>query len=162
MVIRDALPAELAEVGEIRVAAYRADNFLAADSDYESTLRALGAGGAGHVLVAAGADGDLAGTVMMQGWPDAGPLVRSPDEAEIRALAVLPRARGLGVGRALLRAVIERAIREQVRHLVLFTQPAMRAAHHLYEEAGFVRLPERDWSPGPDVSLLAYGLRLPA
>jgi len=161
MLIRDALPAELAEVGEIRVVAYRADGFLSADSQYEPTLRALGADGAGHVLVAADADGNLAGTVMLQGWPHAGRVVTGPDEAEIRALAVLPLARRLGVGRALLGAVIERARREQVRHLVLVTQPNMKAAHRLYGEAGFVRLPERDWAPEPGgVSLLAYGLLL--
>ena len=36
----------------------------------------------------------------------------------------------------------------------------MRTAHRLYERAGFVRLPERDWSPVPGVNLLVYGLRL--
>jgi hypothetical protein len=38
----------------------------------------------------------------------------------------------------------------------------MRAAHHLYEEAGFTRLPDRDWSPGEGKLLLAYGLILDA
>jgi hypothetical protein len=36
----------------------------------------------------------------------------------------------------------------------------MKAAHRLYDEAGFARLPERDWSPEPGVKLLAYGLVL--
>ena len=56
--------------------------------------------------------------------------------------------------------MIERAAREGIRHLVLLTQTDMKAAHHLYEEAGFSRLPERDWSPEPGVTLLAYGLVL--
>jgi hypothetical protein len=30
------------------------------------------------------------------------------------------------------------------------------------ELAGFRRLPDRDWSPRPGVTLLAYGLPLPA
>lgn len=162
MLIRDALPAEIAEVGEIRVAAYRADGFLAPDSEYEATLRALGADGTGHVLVAVTADGDITGTVMLRSWPDAEPVVTGPGEAEIRALAVRPQARGLGVGRALVAAVIERALSEHVRHLVLCSRPDMKTAHHLYEEAGFVRLPERDWSPSPGFTLLAYGLVLPA
>jgi len=162
MLIRDALPAELAEVAEIRVAAYRADGFLAAGSEYEATLRALGADGSGQVLVATDADGTLAGTVMLRNWPDTEPVVRGPGEAEIRALAVRPQARRLGIGRALLAAVIERALSEGVRHLVLCSRPEMRTAHFLYEEAGFVRLPERDWSPIPGVALMAYGLMLPA
>jgi hypothetical protein len=56
--------------------------------------------------------------------------------------------------------VIDRALSEGVRTLVLLTQPEMRAAHHLYEEAGFGRLPDRDWSPEPGLTLLAYGKHL--
>jgi hypothetical protein len=36
----------------------------------------------------------------------------------------------------------------------------MRAAYHLYTQAGFTRLPGRDWSPRPGEVLLAYGLVL--
>ncbi len=161
MEIRDAKPDELQEVGSIRVAAYRADGFLPLQSEYEPTLRGLGADGSGHVLVAVAGDGKLVGTVMLQTWPDAaGQLVTGPGEAEIRALAVLPEARGTGFGRALLAGVMERAAREQVRRLLLFTQRDMVAAHRLYEQAGFTRLPERDWSPWPGLGLLAYGLIL--
>ncbi len=161
MQIRDAKPDELEEVGSIRVVAYRADGFLSPQSEYEPTLRGLGFDGAGHVLVAVAEDGKLVGTVMLQTWPDAvGQLVTGPGDAEIRALAVLPEARGAGLGRALLTTVMDRAQREQVRRLLLFTQPDMVVAHRLYEQAGFIRLPERDWSPVPGVGLLAYGLIL--
>jgi ribosomal protein S18 acetylase RimI-like enzyme len=161
MDIRDAKPDELSEIGAIRVAAYRADGFMSAGSEYEPTLRGLGGDGAGHVLVAAADDGTLVGTIMLQTWPDAaGQLVTGPGDAEIRALAVLPEARRAGVGRALLTALMERAQREEVRHLLLFTQPDMVVAHRMYEQAGFVRLPERDWSPHPGTGLLAYGLIL--
>lgn len=161
MRIRDARPDELAEVGQIRVAAYRADGFLSPTSEYEPMLRALGADGQGHVLVAERQGAGLIGTVMLQPWrPDGGEIMTGPDEAEIRALAVRPEARGDGTGRALLAAVIDRAAGGGVRHLVLCTQENMKAAHRLYADAGFTRLPERDWSPLPDVSLLAYGLRL--
>jgi ribosomal protein S18 acetylase RimI-like enzyme len=87
-------------------------------------------------------------------------VVQGPGEGEIRALAVRPAAQGAGVGRALLAAVIDRALRERLRHLLLYTQPDMKAAQHLYEEAGFIRLPERDWSPEPTDPLLAYGMLL--
>jgi ribosomal protein S18 acetylase RimI-like enzyme len=161
MLIRDAQQDELAEVGELRLAAYRADGFLSLDSTYAPRLRELGADGSGPVLVAVdGQAGRLLGTVMLQRWPFAGHVVASPDEAEIRALAVRPAAQRGGVGRALLAAVIDRAVREGVRHLVLLTQPDMKTAHRLYEEAGFVRLPGRDWSPEPGTTLLAYGKHL--
>ena len=99
---------------------------------------------------------------MLQRWPEGGQVVASQDEAEIRALAVSPEGQGRGTGRTLLRAAIERAEGAGVRNLVLLTQPDMRAAQHLYYQAGFRRLPDRDWSPRPGVTLLAYGLPLAA
>ena len=162
MLIRDAAPEDMAAVGELRVAAYRAGGHLAEDSDYEPRLRDLGADGKGEVIVAEGAGGGetLLGTVMLQQWPDAGELVTGPDEAEIRALAVAPAAQGTGIGSALLKAVIDRARQRGVRHLLLFTQPDMLAAQHMYEREGFTRMPERDWVQTPEFRLLAYGLRL--
>ncbi len=167
----------MAEVGAIRVAAYQAGGFLSADSGYTPTLRDLGADGNGHVLVAVGpARADQAGlaspavaaaeaervvgTIMVQTWPHTGPVVTGPDEAEIRALAVRPDTQGRGIGGELLQHALNRASRLGVRHLVLCTGPEMHDAHRLYEQAGFVRLPERDWSPAPGVTLLVYGLNL--
>ncbi|MGO8957754.1 MAG: GNAT family N-acetyltransferase [Streptosporangiaceae bacterium] len=160
MLIRDAHQDEFAEVGDIRVGAYLADGFLSADSGYAPHLRELGADGAGDVLVAVGTGGQLIGTVMLLPWPQGGNLVKAPGEAEIRALAVRPEARGTGVGRALVTAVLARASRLGVCDLLLLTQPEMKAAHRLYEEVGFTRLPDRDWSPEPGINLLAYGLLL--
>ena len=145
----------------MRVAAYQADGFISADSSYTPTLRALGTGGDADILVAVTA-GRITGTVMLQPAASAGQVVTGPDEAEIRALAVAPAARGLGTGRALLTAVIARAAQRDVRHLVLCTQSDMAAARHMYEMAGFRRLADRDWSPGPGIVLLAYGLVLPS
>jgi ribosomal protein S18 acetylase RimI-like enzyme len=173
----------MAEVGEVRVAAYVAGGHLASESGYVPRLRELGTDGLGYVLVAVDREtkarqghdlaagpaeralstslaGVITGTIMLRAWPDAGELVSGPGEAEIRALAVRPEAQGSGVGRMLLRKLIERAAEIGVRQLLLSTQPDMRAAHRLYEEAGFTRLPDRDWSPEPGVNLLVYGLRL--
>jgi ribosomal protein S18 acetylase RimI-like enzyme len=160
VLIRDATAAELEHAGDIRVAAYQAGGFLSADSEYAPRLRSLGADGTGHVLVAVGADGMVMGTIMLSVWPDGGELLAGPGEAEIRALAVLPEAQGSGIGRQLLSALIQRAAEAGVRHLMLSTEPEMLAAHHLYQQAGFTRLPERDWSPEPGVSLLVYSLDL--
>lgn len=173
MQIREATAEDMAEVGEIRITAYLAGGFISADSGYAPHLRALGADGNGQVLVAVApsqqaADGQadpagagrVVGTIMLQVWPHTGPTVKGPGEAEIRALAVRPEVQGGGIGELLLRRVIERATVTGVRHLVLCTEPEMRAAHKLYERAGFARLHERDWSPTPQVNLLVYGLRL--
>jgi ribosomal protein S18 acetylase RimI-like enzyme len=156
VIVRDALPGELAEVGEIRVTAYTDAGFLSPGSGYAPVLRELGSDGDGTVLVAVDG-GKIVGTVMLR---SEGQVVAGPGEAEIRALAVAPDGQGKGTGGALLQAVIERAARGGVRHLVLLTQPEMLAAQRLYERAGFHRLPGRDWSPAPGLTLLAYGLRL--
>jgi len=176
--IRDARAEEFDEVGDVRLAAYVADGFLSPQSTYAPTLRELGADGLGQILVAvddepSGAPGPgrdsaqrlarrerIVGTVTLQAWPHAGDILAGPGEAEIRALAVVPEARGAGRGRELLAAAIDRAAANGMRRLVLLTQPDMKAAHHLYEQAGFTRLPERDWSPEPGLTLLAYSLDL--
>jgi ribosomal protein S18 acetylase RimI-like enzyme len=64
------------------------------------------------------------------------------------------------VGRKLLLAVIERAGDHGLRRLRLCTQPAMRAAQHLYAAAGFSRTPELDFSPVAGLTLRAYELDL--
>jgi ribosomal protein S18 acetylase RimI-like enzyme len=158
VIVREARADELAGIGDLRVAAYRADGFLPAASEYAATLHALGADGTGEVLAAVDG-GQIVGTIMLQAWPS-GELPQGPGEAEIRALAVAPHARGRGVGAALVSAVIDRAASNGTRQLLLLTLPQMRAAHRLYTDAGFARLPDRDWSPGPGLILLAYGLML--
>lgn len=161
MIVRDARPGELAEVGEIRVAAYVADGFMSPGSGYAPTLRALGGDGDGQILVAVDeGDGRILGTVTLQRWPHGGEIGVGRDEAEIRALAVKPGEQGRGTGTALLKAVIERARRTGVRRLLLLTQHEMKTAQHMYERAGFLRMPDRDWSPVEGVLLLAYGLAL--
>jgi ribosomal protein S18 acetylase RimI-like enzyme len=161
VIVRDARPDELAEVGGIRVAAYVADGFMSPDSGYAPMLRALGGDGDGEILVAVDeGDGRILGTVTLQFWPHGGEIGVEQDEAEIRALAVVPGEQGRGTGNALLRAVIERADRAGVRRLLLLTQPEMKTAQHMYQRAGFRRIPERDWSPVEGVLLLAYGLPL--
>jgi GNAT superfamily N-acetyltransferase len=162
VIVRDALPGELAEVGEIRVAAYVADGFMSPDSGYAPTLRALGGDGDGEILVAVDEGGGrMLGTVTLQFWPHGGEIGVGRDEAEIRALAVVPGEQGRGTGTALLKAVIERAERAGVRRLLLLTQQEMKTAQRMYQRAGFLRLPDRDWSPVEGVNLLAYGLPLP-
>jgi ribosomal protein S18 acetylase RimI-like enzyme len=158
VIIRDAMPAELEEVGRLRVAAYVAGGFLSPDSEYAPHLAALGANGSGQVLVAV-RDYQIVGTAMLQPWPDT-ELATGPEEAEIRALAVAPDGQRGGTGSALLQAVIGRADAAGVRHLVLYTQSDMAAAQRLYQRAGFTRLARRDWAVQPGLTLLAYGLRL--
>ena len=157
--VRDARPGEFARIGELRVAAYQADGFLSPASGYAGTLRMLGMDGTGEILAAVDG-GHIVGTVTLVTWPHGGEVLRGPGEGEVRALAVAAAARGRGIGRALLSAVMRRAAAREVRELLLLTQPDMRVAQHLYAEAGFQRLPHRDYEYAPGHRLLAFGLSL--
>ncbi|GAA3726187.1 GNAT family N-acetyltransferase [Spinactinospora alkalitolerans] len=146
-------------MGDLRVRTYLAQELLEPDSPYVETLRGLGRGDRGEVLVAADGD-DVLGTVTLRPHRDDSEVTRSCAEGEVRALAVAPESQGRGVGRLLLHAVRDRAAAAGMRHLVLSTQPAMVAAQRLYESEGFGRLPERDWTVHPGLTLMAYGLLL--
>jgi len=155
--IRAARAEEFDRIGELRVAAYRADGFLSETSTYAETLRVLGMDGTGEILAAV--DGEhLLGTVMLVTWPHGGEVLRNPGEGEIRALAVASAARGRGIGRALLAAIMQRAAAREVRELLLLTQPEMRTAQHLYTEAGFRRMRGRDYEYAPGHRLFAFGM----
>ncbi|MEU9439857.1 GNAT family N-acetyltransferase [Streptomyces sp. NPDC048304] len=166
IVIRRATPDEYDALGRITARAYLQDGLLDfGESDaYLGELRDVaGRAAAAEVLVAV-RDGTLLGGVTFV--PSPGPMadIARPAEAEIRMLAVAAAARGQGAGEALVRACVDRARAiEGCRAVVLSTQRSMRAAHRIYERLGFVRTPERDWKPLPeldDITLLTYELTL--
>lgn len=66
------------------------------------------------------------------------PETVAPDAWELKRLWVRPAGRGLGLGRALTQAVLDRAIEAGRQAVYLDTAPAsMGAAHRLYLEMGF-------------------------
>ncbi|MET7357012.1 GNAT family N-acetyltransferase [Streptomyces sp. NPDC005562] len=161
--IRAAHPEEYAALGDLTAQAYLDDGHLdyGAEDHYLPVLRDV-AGRAAHaeILVAVADDGALLGGVTFV--PSGGALadIARDDETEIRMLAVSPAARGRGVGELLVRACLQRSREAGRRRLVLSSSPSMRTAHRLYERLGFVRTPERDWCPLPDLPLLTYALTL--
>ncbi|HET9081861.1 MAG TPA: GNAT family N-acetyltransferase [Trebonia sp.] len=161
MFIRDVLPGEYLAVGELRVAAYRALGLLPEGSSYAGTLRGFGFDGECTVLVACDEAGsEISGTITLEPFGPHSELARDETEADLRAFAVSPAAQGRGVGRQLLLAAIECAAKRGVGRLRLCTRPPMKAAQHLYAEAGFSRTPELDFEPLPGVPLHAYELAL--
>jgi ribosomal protein S18 acetylase RimI-like enzyme len=158
LTIRPATPSEFAAVGELCVSAY--EGLLADDHFYVEVLRDAAQRAADAVLLVAVEGDELLGTVTFV--PDGGPLqeIARPDESEFRMLAVAPAAQGRGIGTALLQRVLDDSRAAGRRAVVCSSQPAMRAAHTIYTRLGFERLPERDWSPVPDVDLLAFGVCL--
>ena len=62
---------------------------------------------------------------------------KAPGVAQLRLLIVEPAARGLGLGKRLVRACIRFARAARYRKLVLWTQSELAAARGIYEAEGF-------------------------
>ncbi|MGW0768753.1 GNAT family N-acetyltransferase [Streptomyces sp. NPDC002676] len=166
ILIRPADPSEYEALGEITAQAYLQDGLLDfGESDrYLGELRDVAKRAAAADVLVAVQNGTLLGGVTFV--PSGGPMadIARPGEAEIRMLAVAHAARGRGAGEALVRACVQRArATEGCTAVVLSTQRTMHSAHRIYERLRFVRVPERDWNPVPeldDITLLTYELTL--
>jgi ribosomal protein S18 acetylase RimI-like enzyme len=166
MVVREAREGELAEIGELTAEVYGDGLVRVEYLEVLRDARSRWASPATTVLVALddGTDGlldtVLLGTVVYAApgspWRDLG----VGDEPEIRMLGVRAAARDRGVGEALVRACVARAKAAGSPRLVLSTTPEMVTAHRLYTRLGFVRVPDRDWTPRPELALIAYALEL--
>ncbi|WP_300575590.1 GNAT family N-acetyltransferase [uncultured Nocardioides sp.] len=164
MQIRRAAPADLAAVGEVTVAAY-SPFLLGPDDPYAERLRdAAARAEQAELWVAVSDDGhgpaEVLGSVTT--CPVGSPWreIAQPGEGELRMLSVAPGAQGQGVGAALVEHVLDHYRRAGARAVVLSSLVEMTSAHRLYARHGFTRLPERDWSPVPDVHLIAFGTTL--
>jgi ribosomal protein S18 acetylase RimI-like enzyme len=166
LIVRLAVPGEYAEAGRVTAEGYHADDLLRRpdgliDAEYEARLADADRRARMAVLMVAVDDGKVLGTVT---WcPPTSPLrelATRRDQAEFRMLSVAPAGRRRGVGHALVEACLDRARLEGMREVVLSSLPQMTAAHALYREFGFVRAPELDHSPKPDVHLWAFRLSL--
>ncbi|MFI7218317.1 GNAT family N-acetyltransferase [Micromonospora maritima] len=160
LLVRRAEPADFPAVARLTVAAYEADGQLKGENGYAVVLADVaGRAETGEVLVAVDEPtGTVLGAVtfVLPGTPFA--ELAGPGEAEFRMLAVDPAAQGRGAGEALARACVARAVELGCTAVVICVRAGMAAsARRLYDRLGFVRLPEKDWSPLPGVDLL--GLR---
>jgi GNAT superfamily N-acetyltransferase len=84
----------------------------------------------GHILFAL-LDGEPVGTVAL--------LKRGERVYELAKMAVSPKAQGMGIGRNLIAAAIERARSTGARTIYLETNDRLTAAVNLYRSVGFVR-----------------------
>ncbi|MDA8061850.1 MAG: GNAT family N-acetyltransferase [Actinomycetota bacterium] len=168
--VRPVTPEEYRAAGEVVVAAYRALPGASTTAGYEEALADV-AGRARTAVVLVAVDPVVSGApedatrvlgcvTYVEGCGSLWAEQLEEGEASIRMLGVDPAAQGRGVGAALLDHCIRRARESGARALFLHSTPWMSAAHHLYAKAGFVRVPERDWEPTPEVPLLAFRLDL--
>lgn len=157
MRLRRATPDDHDQVARLTVAAY--DRYLGEDgpeTDYiEQLADSAGRDRDGELWVAEDA-GRVLGSVTLCPEGSRWRELARPGEGEFRMLAVDPEAQGRGVGQALVELTVERFRAAGASAVVLCSMKEMTDAHRLYERAGFVRDPERDWSPVPGVDLVAY------
>jgi GNAT superfamily N-acetyltransferase len=110
-------------------------------------------------IVAETKDG-IVGTVLL--YP-AGTQLHAPDGTsvtlplpEIRLLAVIPSARGRGIGQALMQECLRRARQSGATAITLHTTDMMNVAMRMYERIGFVRAPALDFTPAPGRVVKGY------
>jgi ribosomal protein S18 acetylase RimI-like enzyme len=161
--VRPARVEEYDAVGRLTVEAYDDDGQLGGEHGYEAMLADVaGRAADGDVLVAVDDAGEVLGSVTFVLAGSRLAELSRPGEAEFRMLAVAPAAQGRGVGEALVRACVDRAVALGRTAVVLAARDFSARAHRLYERLGFVRTPDLDFAPGPGVELIAMRLDLPA
>jgi GNAT superfamily N-acetyltransferase len=160
--IRAARESDRAAIREVTLAAYQeyALRMPAHWEDYVQNILVTLAEARSTEQIVAEQDGTVVGTVLL--YP-AGTVLTPRSEVsvtlawpEVRLLAVAPAARGQGIGAALMRECIQRARQSGAAALTLHTTEMMKVAMGMYERMGFVRAPDLDFRPGPDITIKGY------
>jgi len=88
-------------------------------------------------------------------------LMAVPPEADVQTIAVATRAQGNGLGRELLRALIDEARRRECSQVFLEVRSNNASAVTLYESMGFERQAVRTdyYGPGRDAVVMRLRLR---
>ncbi|WP_045730297.1 GNAT family N-acetyltransferase [Pseudarthrobacter chlorophenolicus] len=160
--LRRAVPADFPEVRRITQEAYQRAGHFAADHPYMSVLEDVEHRAEHAEVWVAEAAGQVAAAVTLTFAGQPYTEIAQDGELEFRMLAVDPAHQGSGVGRAVVRAIIEHARQlHGVEAISITSATFMERAHGLYASLGFRRAPERDWRvPGEDVLLWVFRLEL--
>lgn len=113
---------------------YTPDGFAATTPDEQQVRSRMAEGPTWVAMLSNAAVRNVVGTASVLGKDDA--------VLYVRGMAVLPSARGRGVGELLLREVEAFALRNGCARLLLSTTPFLTGAIRLYERFGFQRTPD--------------------
>ena len=151
--IRVAEPHEYDEIADLLESAYVDAGLEQERSPYLAVLRDVaGHAKPGPVLVAE-RSGALVGTVTICPHGSRFSELALPGEVEFRFLAVASSAWGTGIADDLVRACEQHGRDVGAAGLAICVLARNAAAHGLYARHGFVRVPERDFKPVPNVLL---------
>ncbi|WP_253250246.1 GNAT family N-acetyltransferase [Arthrobacter globiformis] len=159
---RRAVPADFPEVRRITRDAYLRAGHFAADHPYMGLLEDVEHRAAHAQVWVAEAAGKVVAAVTLTFAGQPYSEIARDGELEFRMLAVDPEHQGGGVGRSVVRQIVEHARQLLGIEAISITSAAfMERAHVLYKSLGFCRAPERDWYvPGEDGLLWVFRLEL--
>ena len=167
LAIRDLRPGESAALGLLMVDVYAGLEGFPTPAEQPRYYELLAnVGDFAHkkdarVLVATTPAGELVGGVVYFGdmaqYGSGGIATTERDASGIRLLAVSPKHRGAGAGKALTEFCIGLALAAGHSQVILHTTAAMRTAWRMYERLGFARSEDLDFQ---QQDLPVYGFRL--
>lgn len=164
--IREALDHELEMIREQRLKAYEEHAQIISEGHWDTLKKAILSRAdeqRGVELLVAELNEEVVGSVAL--FPvksDAyNGLVDTLDYPEIRMLAVKAESRGKGVAESLIKECIRRTQAKGLRYIGLHTADFMESAVRLYKRIGFVKVPQFDFQPANDGTIVkAYRLSI--
>ena len=167
--IRTAKPSEYRAVGELLVKVYSQLEGFPNQNDqpeyYDLLLNVgqLTANGCTHIIVALDTANKIIGAVVyfedMQYYGSGGTAPQLKNASGFRLLAVDPISRGLGIGKLLCEACINRSKNLGHKYLYIHSTESMKIARKMYERLGFHRYEPIDFKQG-DLKVFGYRLHL--
>lgn len=155
IIIRNARAEELTSIRQQRAEAYEEYTCVLPEDHWNALKQSILSETdlqPGVEIIVAEIAGEIAGSVALfppkiNAYEGFGEVL---DHAEIRMLAVPFSSRGKGVASALVSECISRTKEKGQRSIGLHTGEFMKIAIKLYEQFGFVRIPEHDFEPAND------------
>ncbi|WP_312182739.1 GNAT family N-acetyltransferase [Arthrobacter sp.] len=160
--VRQATPADFDDIRRITREAYLKAGFIDADNPYVQELENVEHRAEHAELWVAEQDGEVAGSaaITFAGQPYTDIAIEG--ELEFRMLSVDPALQRGGVGRTLVKAIVDYARQlDGIQAVSLTSMTSMLSAHQMYLSLGFERVPSRDWYvPNEDIVLWVFRLAL--
>jgi GNAT superfamily N-acetyltransferase len=166
-IVREALPDEFSEIGELMVRIYSQLNGFPTKEeqpDYYKMLANIGEltkSPKTKLLIAVSSKGKIGGGVVyfgdMKYYGSGGNATKEKNAAGFRLLAVDPATRGKGIGKLLTEVCIRMAKDENQNQIIIHTTEAMQVAWKMYERMGFKRSEDLDFM---QEELPVFGFRL--